>query len=255
MLRSDTFSVVSRLLTHIKAHNEKNSPISIVRTLAFLPVTFAVAAIVYILIGTEEPTWVGPSVDAVLFLSASLNFAGYIAALVYRSKPIFFASVVLSALFLVVFVGAVFSSFPGTGGRHGISFIGGVVFIGLTSGILILFQNQNGRYAGSIAVAAVLAMFVVPVGAYFYLSTPLYRAIQKMDLSQTCLFQASWHNDDFVSIQRVQAIEDLTLGIFIGEHSQRIVEVSETRARTWSFSGRKFVQSFSRSKFPETCAK
>lgn len=224
---------------------------------AFLPVTFAFVTIIYILLGTNGRTWASAPLEASFYLAISLNLACYISALIHRSTQLFIATLVISFLMILTFFGGVITSFPGTGSRYGNHGLGGMAFIGIICAVLIFVQNI--RLAGSIAVAMSLAILVVPVTAYHFISKPLYTAIRGIDLSKTCLVQTptdeynSNNSHSYELAQKIYSIEYLKLGILIGEHSPRIIEISEMQARQWSYSGRRFMHPYSLAQLPVIC--
>ena len=235
----------------------KSKFISLATIIAFLPVTFAVSIIAYILMGTNGRIWASAPLETGFYLAIGLNLACYITALIHRSTQLFIANLVLSVLIVLVFFGAAVASFPGTGGRYGNHGFGGMILIGLVCAGLIFVQNI--KRSGVIAIAMLLAILVVPVALSNFISKPLYSAIREMDLSKTCLIQTPTYEYNYNNgrryelAQRIYSIEDLELGTLIGEHSPRIIEISDMKARQWRYSGRRFGRSYSLEKSPVAC--
>lgn len=230
----------------------KSQSLCVASVVAFLPVTFAAAILSYILMGTNGNIWASTPLEMGVFLAIGLNFVGYVLALAHRSAGFLIANVVLSFLMVLLFVAAVVGSFPGTGGRYGNHGLSAMPYIGLACAILVL--PQNARWARSHVLAALLAVLVVPLATYFTLSAPLYEAIRDFDLSSTCLIQTSPDDYDFRNAKRIRSVDDLELGILIGEHSPRVVNIEKMRTRSWLYSGRKFGQPRSLAQLPLICA-
>ncbi|AXX99421.1 hypothetical protein [Profundibacter amoris] len=236
----------------------KPRSISFATIVALLPVTFAFLTIIYILLGTNGRTWASAPLETGFYLAIGLNLACYISALIHRSTQLFITNLVISFLIILTFFGAVATSFPETGSRYNNHGLSGVASIGVICAILIFVQNI--RWAWSIAIAMSLAILVVPVTAYYFISKPLYTVVRETDLSKTCLIQTptyeyNYNNShSYERAQRIYSIEDLTLGILIGEHSPRIIEISGMQARQWSYSGRRFGRSYSLVQPPVICA-
>ncbi len=230
----------------------RSRPISIASVVVFLPVTFAVAIIIYILMGTNGHIWASAPLDTGFFLASGLNLVGFVSALAHHSAKFFIANIVLSVLIVLTFFGAVISSFPGTGGRYGNYGFGGAPYIGLICAVLIV--AQNAKWMKSFGVATALAVLVVPPATYSILSAPLYATIREIDLSSTCLIQTTSYDYGYLNAQRIYSADDLELGILIGEHSPRVVRIAKMRTSNWRYSGRKFGRSRSLARLPLICA-
>ncbi|GEM_PF-4558904 len=229
----------------------KSRSISVGTIMAFLPVTFTGVLISYILMGTKGNTWASAALDTGFFMAIGLNLAGYISAFAHRATGFFVANVVLTFLMILTLFGAMAGAFPGTGGRYGNHGLGGAPYIGLVCAMLIFAQNS--KRAGSIGIAITLAILIVPTATYLILSAPLYATIQKLDLSSTCLIQTSPYDYGLKHAQRINFIDDLELGMLIGEHSPRVVEIVGMQSRHWRYSERKFGRSRNLAQRPVAC--
>lgn len=230
----------------------RSQPFSVAYVVAFLPVTLAVSIIIYILMGTRGNIWASTPLETAVFLAIGLNLFGYVSALAHSSARFFIANVALSFLMVLMVFGAVVGSFSGAGGRYGNHGLGGIPYIGLVCAVLVVVQNI--KWAKSIGVAVLLAVLVVPPATYFTLSSPLYTAIREIDLSITCLVQTSPYDYEFKNAKRIYSVDDLALGILIGEHSPRVVEITKMRTRSWQYSNRRFGHSRRLAHLPLVCA-
>lgn len=206
-----------------------------------VPIGLATSVIAYTLIGVSGYAWASEALNFVLYATIPINFFGYFFLLFHVSKIRLFGNIAFSFLIFLGFLYANLRCFPGTGNRYDNCGSEVFVYIGVANFLtIILFNLARSQW---IILASFLSFPYVTYEAYNYLSDPFWLEMNSSNLSETCFLQKSALSK-FENAKRIKSLNDINLGVFIGEHSPRVYKLSNNKISVWQYSRRQFGNTY-----------